>query len=604
MWKKLKNSGARHASAADPGLAPNPYGDLPYDGSKGMGIPVNRGAPPPRPPRTESMGGDLPLFPPNRNAYAQQPTYLSQGASSHHRGPSSLYSQPSPNPVVTNFDYQNSYASPDTYDTAEVSPPSSPDFSRRIAHGNNYQYDDDVSPIDEDPDASIFTSKRPTNIPKPLSSGIPVLVGGVPILRREKTRNKTPSEPSTIARKQVSSGGFNPAAADEENATVENGPTTTRSKPSFAERARKIKEQNKQMTQPRPEWRGASGRATIASPVEDDITVAPLNIPRKSSKRVSSRPDLRARTSETPTASPVVSKHIDPAIRTIESSDRETTPTDLASSNAYRSASFSTSQPYPSPPPEKLNATTKSRHRKQDSVDSIERQFRDTFRNVSFPGTFPADPKDTYAEPASRFSVTTYAPSTAQTSPRPSLDASDRPPMPTPPQAYTTSEQQNSILNRRRPKVEESPKATQRKAINASPIKISMSSSVNVNTPRRVSDVSKSLPKSPAEALASTQDLIASLEAQLENLAVRRGNVTKSIRQMTQLMPTDSLTAPPAVLAKREEEKKKVEMLKEEEADIKRQEHEIGLRLHRAWKRRDNDAVYEPTGLWVRRINS
>ena len=28
----------------------------------------------------------------------------------------------------------------------------------------------------------------------------------------------------------------------------------------------------------------------------------------------------------------------------------------------------------------------------------------------------------------------------------------------------------------------------------------------------------------------------------------------------------------------------------------------LGLRLHRALKRRDQNAVYEPTGLWVRRI--
>ena len=49
-------------------------------------------------------------------------------------------------------------------------------------------------------------------------------------------------------------------------------------------------------------------------------------------------------------------------------------------------------------------------------------------------------------------------------------------------------------------------------------------------------------------------------------------------------------------------EKMKIERLKTEEADVRREEHEIGLRLHRAWKRRDKEAVYEPTGLWVRRV--
>jgi len=71
---------------------------------------------------------------------------------------------------------------------------------------------------------------------------------------------------------------------------------------------------------------------------------------------------------------------------------------------------------------------------------------------------------------------------------------------------------------------------------------------------------------------------------------------------MTELMPQDNLVVTSEVWRKREEEKRKVEGLKTEEADIRRQEHDIGLRLHRAWKRRDKEAVYEPTGLWVRRV--
>ncbi len=71
---------------------------------------------------------------------------------------------------------------------------------------------------------------------------------------------------------------------------------------------------------------------------------------------------------------------------------------------------------------------------------------------------------------------------------------------------------------------------------------------------------------------------------------------------MTELMPTDSLVVTDEVRRKRELEKMKIERLKTEEADVRREEHDIGLRLHRAWKRRDKEAVYEPTGLWVRRV--
>jgi seryl-tRNA synthetase len=117
---------------------------------------------------------------------------------------------------------------------------------------------------------------------------------------------------------------------------------------------------------------------------------------------------------------------------------------------------------------------------------------------------------------------------------------------------------------------------------------------------KRASNISKNLPQSPAEQ--ESQDLVSSLQAQLDNLQHRRNNISRSIRQMTELMPQDNLVVTSEVWRKREEEKRKVEGLKTEEADIRRQEHDIGLRLHRALKRRDKEAVYEPTGLWVRRV--
>jgi len=105
---------------------------------------------------------------------------------------------------------------------------------------------------------------------------------------------------------------------------------------------------------------------------------------------------------------------------------------------------------------------------------------------------------------------------------------------------------------------------------------------------------------SPAEA--ESHDLVTSLQAQLDDLAHRRNNITKSIRAMTELMPKDHVILTEDVRRKREEEKLKVERLRAEEADVRREEHDLGLKLHRAWKRRDKDAVYEPTGLWVRRV--
>lgn len=113
--------------------------------------------------------------------------------------------------------------------------------------------------------------------------------------------------------------------------------------------------------------------------------------------------------------------------------------------------------------------------------------------------------------------------------------------------------------------------------------------------------MSKALPLAPPEMM-SANDRVAHLNARLGSLGNRRININTAIKQMTELMPQDNLLASEAVLRKREAEKRKVEALKVELADVQREEYELGLKLHRAYKRLDNNAVYEPTTLWVRRV--
>lgn len=113
--------------------------------------------------------------------------------------------------------------------------------------------------------------------------------------------------------------------------------------------------------------------------------------------------------------------------------------------------------------------------------------------------------------------------------------------------------------------------------------------------------MSKPLPPAPSE-LSLADDPVSQLNSQLKSLAHRRVNIEKSIKQMTELMPQDNLLASDQVLRRREEEKQKVEGLREELAVIQSQEHELGLRLFRAYKRQDKNAEYEPTTLWVRRV--
>ncbi|KAI9653808.1 MAG: hypothetical protein M1831_005675 [Alyxoria varia] len=105
---------------------------------------------------------------------------------------------------------------------------------------------------------------------------------------------------------------------------------------------------------------------------------------------------------------------------------------------------------------------------------------------------------------------------------------------------------------------------------------------------------SKDLPLAPPE-LASV-DIISSLDAQLQELGHRRINLQKLIQRLTALQPQNPVVQD---LARRRADRKKIEDLESQLAGVRSREHEMGLRLHRALKKRDQE---EPTGLWVRRV--
>ncbi|KAF6829335.1 hypothetical protein CPLU01_07977 [Colletotrichum plurivorum] len=227
-------------------------------------------------------------------------------------------------------------------------------------------------------------------------------------------------------------------------------------------------------------------------------------------------------------------------------------------------------------------------------------------------------------QPPSRFSVTTYATSAAPDTPRESVETT-RPPVPSLP-----TPQKDGVMNRKRPPV------LGRSSPSVEPIVISMSSPYmssafaertspspsrsqlpsqlqpmprastpsmysTTSRPESVWSTSKALPPPPTET-SMVNDRVGYLNARLESLGNRRININQAIKQMTELMPTDSILASEAVLRKREAEKRKVEALKVELAEVQREEYEIGLKLHRAYKRMDRNAEYEPTTLWVRRV--
>lgn len=163
----------------------------------------------------------------------------------------------------------------------------------------------------------------------------------------------------------------------------------------------------------------------------------------------------------------------------------------------------------------------------------------------------------------------------------------------------TRNQQFSSVLQRSRPRNGsiDSTRTITRKAVGSNSTSKSVSSpSSTMRSPKPITH--KSLPKSPAEA--ASVDRISGLQARIDDLTRRRDNLQESIRQMTELMPRVGERG--AETRRREEEKRKVEILKDELADVSKEQHELGLKLHRAYKRQEREAAYEPNSLWVRRV--
>ncbi|CCD47676.1 hypothetical protein ACHAP3_008266 [Botrytis cinerea] len=652
MWKRLnapRSSGttARQSSISEPVLVETTIFEKSYGAAGGINVDINmpssdRNAPRPSRPTRDNIPKGLPLLP-----FEAVPPMHSRQNSDNFRPVSSVYSQPSPGPMSDQFPY-NTYAKPMTPSSAEVSPPSSPEFDGTRRNPSQYQ-DHEVSPIDEVPDISQLgfgkSKERTDSRLKPPSSNIPVM-------RREKRRNQVAAAAANLLNRKdvdgpkgrktadvkwdpysgeqttsekgksqfVKPGEYSPPQSQNfrqmgNTSIISAGPPKPQNQISFGERVRKLK--NNAPVE-KPEWKGATGRSKIVPAPSDNYSIPPLNIPipARSEKRITSG-----------TSTPVSS---------IRSANSETAAApsfmdlpDPVSINAGQLFSSQNSpQTYNEPLIQNLepihathltnftnDITTESpsvyypSHSKNDSTGTIERNFREALKN-SFPSIDSSEP---YVQPPSRFSVSTKATSEATQSTRaPSLDLQNEMHPPLPIQSYTmTTQGPTSILSRKRPKVIAddsasiySAKSITRKAINSnSPITISMTSSLpreHNPPPRSSSTVTKSLPSTPAESASS--DPISTLEARLEALKHRRQNIEKSIKQMTELMPADRMIVTEEVRRKREVEKKQIEVLREEEAEIRKEEHECGLKLHRAWKRKDKQAGYEETGLWVRRV--
>ena len=114
------------------------------------------------------------------------------------------------------------------------------------------------------------------------------------------------------------------------------------------------------------------------------------------------------------------------------------------------------------------------------------------------------------------------------------------------------------------------------------------------------SDLGKSLPQCPPELEAI--DKISTLEARMDDLGRRKVNINKIVKELTNIKQRNVIVYD---LRAREEIAKTVTKLNDEMAEIMQEEYDVGMRLHRAHRKRDKDDLYEhPTGLWIKRVTS
>ena len=540
-------------------------------------------------------------------------------------------------------------------------------------------YPDDVSPIDEDPDMSQrellgATRGTPTPPPRPSHGHPQPLRSHIPTrrdkqeyqdiannaLRQSRSRDNLHAANLSVKQPWEHTSHQNYTLQSDQSfglTTTVTGPKARRTSnvpASLGQRVRQFTRGKPEPLDSRPPWNGASGRSATIDPVRDDLTVEPLRLPRKSSKRIG----RTAANGSAATAGYETSSGAAATVRRLlpSRSNQKLKEVFRSSSHSDLNAQAAAAQPYPSPPqiespisqpyaaaqpaqapyhpgrlspnmipdagkairrkpppsPQTNNYTHNPHFSTSSSIYSTQPEHHNSQSQQSQPRLAPTPPstspfteQDPWVQPPSRFSVTTCNTVVPDS---PHLVEEDQPPLPAP------TPQLASVMDRRRPV----PGGDSYRSASAEPIVISMNTSymasnekLDQGTPlldesgkeRPVSIMStdKALPLAPPEML-SANDRVANLEARLENLTHRRINIMKSIKKMTELMPTDNLMASSDVLRKREVEKKKVEGLKEELAEVQREEHDVGLKLHRAYKRLDKNGECEPTTLWVRRV--
>lgn len=121
-----------------------------------------------------------------------------------------------------------------------------------------------------------------------------------------------------------------------------------------------------------------------------------------------------------------------------------------------------------------------------------------------------------------------------------------------------------------------------------------------IPSPSPISSRPPSPPRASSRADQPPRDHIEQLEYEQEQLEARRSSIKREMWDLGQLLPPNPSTHNPIA---REGMNKRLGELVSGLADVEKEIHEMGMKLHRAWRRRDKDMGSEgPTHLWVSRV--
>ncbi|KAJ5494040.1 hypothetical protein N7463_010127 [Penicillium fimorum] len=196
-------------------------------------------------------------------------------------------------------------------------------------------------------------------------------------------------------------------------------------------------------------------------------------------------------------------------------------------------------------------------------------------------------------EPRSRFSATTYTatePGSQDPSPRGSIQLQSR---------STDDVSTSSIMSRRRPVPINDP-ISKKQPVSAKPVRKPTPSQVaqQVGQMPMQSPSPPPLPEVPLDA----KGRVKAMETKRDDLEQRRLNLEALIVDLSKVIQPTSAAYD---LAAKAEVQKSIKAIENDIDDIKKESHDLGLKISRAWRRLDEkENAGDSNNLWVKRVTS